>query len=905
MGRKPVDPRHYKPEIPVYLARTLMHCLESDPALRYTRIRDVARSLEAKRAERIPFFSFARLRAMRDDRRALIVLLALALVSVSFLGYRFISTSIRKDNVPSAAAVRPVAVRQGSIAVLPFSNRTADPRLDWLRTGLAELMGSDLTETRELRVAAPSETFQLLRDLKLQEAEVQNETTLRQVGRFLNCDLILAGDFGHVGNELAVELKLYRISAGSLIQVASLRRAGNTENVFNLATGLAGEVRKAIQPSLGRDRVAQAPMTQSTEALRSYTNALEHLRQGEYSKAIELLGHAVSHDPNFALAYARQSEAYYRWGRPEDSGRAYEKALSLLEGSQRNQLLESFHIRAQHALLRNDLATVIDLYKQAAAAYPHNIENYLALGDAYESKGELDAAVANYEKAAEIEPNNFRVSLALGRFYILADKYDNAIERLTGALTASTQLNNDQGRADALNAIGIVHQRTQRFDEAERSFFESIAIKKKLGDKRGIAVSLQNLANLNSQRGKPGAAEVKALEARAIFEDLGNRQGIADIAFNLGHIYQDTGRFRDALESFRSALILARELGNPAFLAQLDERIGQIYFLLGRYPDADTYQRQALAERERLGDEEGIIRSLQSIGDVDLEQARFETALERHRAALERGRRLGHAEAAMVSVSQIGLVYQRTGRYRAASESYEEARNGFARLKQQGRSAEIYKRLASLHFEVRDLERARQYIRQATEAAASVQDKALLGEIAMIEGEMALVLEDLESAKQAFARALQSAKESGSAKSVLLAEIHKAGLESRLGGGRRGVALLERLLARAEQMGQVDAVARCYAYLLSSPVARPVAKQTKRWIGRLREYALKGELMRSCFLAAESEIRAGHQSEAKAYAAEGARLLEELLSELDPNQRENLRRAVLAGHTALVSVARP
>lgn len=875
LGQRPLDPRRHEPEIPAYLAKIILRCLEPEPALRYASAREVARSIEAKRAEAVPWLSAAGARRLLKGRSAIY---ALALSLVLALGILIALEAVRNiddKGRPGAGSEQTAPSRRASIIVLPFLNRSSDPQLDWLRTALADLLISELLPSKQLRVPRADEVFQLMRDLKVEGEALRSEATLREVARFLNGDLIVDGSFARAGSKLAFELKLYKARAGSLVHIGSLRETGAVENVFAIAAGLATEIKKSVDPSLKAELPVKDGMTRSTDALKSYSLGLEKLRQGDYGKAVALFEEAIKNDAGFVMAYAKLSDAYYQWGYQDEARRAYERALSALD-PKRSRLLDSYQIRAQYALLSNDLDAAIGLYSEAAAAYPHNAEIYLALGHAYERKGELERAAASYEKAAELEPNNFRVSLALGRLYIMINKYGNAIEQLTRALSTSTQLDNNQGRADALNAMGIVHQRMRRFDEAERAYLESIAIKRGIGDRRGIAASLQNIANLYSLQEKFREAEAKALEALEIFEELKNQQGMADVFFNLGHIYQDTGRFHNALESFRRALNIARELGNLAFLAELYARIGQIYYFLGQYADADTYQRQALAESQRIGDEEGMIRSLQSLGDIDLEQARCDSALERHRAALEQSRRIDHSEAAAVSVSQMGLIYQLTGRYRAALSSYQEAHNTFSQLKIKARLAEIEKRLASLQLEMGDAARAREHLGRALEAAAEIKDQALLSEIAMVEGELALAQGNTAAAEEAFKRARRAAEKSGYAKTMLSAEINMARLECQYGDRNQGIKLLGQHLGEAERMGQAEAIAKCYLYLLAAAPTQVSPDKIERWFDRLSRYQFKRYLAQFSLLAAEREGRAGRSKEAERFRREAARLLEEL-----------------------------
>lgn len=880
MGKKPRDPREHIPDLPGYLAEILLRCVQPDRAHRFPSMQAVSVAIREKRSGGFPR-QYLRLLSS-TGRWWVVAVVILILVIGAFLAPGGLPDEGRTENSVSTASIPAVA--RESIAVLPFVNRAPESGLDWLDTALPELLFSELAHSPFLRVAGAAETAQLLADLKIEPESFQADSTLRQAARFLSCNLILSGSFARAGADLAIDLKVFKSRAGNIVHTGTLRRTGPPEKVFVLASELASELREQIDPSLESSELQSTLPTLSLKAWKQYSKGLERLRQGEYSQAIGLFQMAIGDDPDFSQAYAKLSEAYYRWGRPEEARRVYEKGVETMQATGRLELLDSLQIQAQHALLTNDLDEAVQLLTRAAKRYPFNVEIHLSLGDAYEKKGELEKAAAAYEKAASLEPNNFLVGFSLGRFYILMDKYDAAIEKLSHALATSTQLGNQQGRADVLNALGLVHQHMRRFDEASRSFLESIAIKKEIDDRRGIAVSLQNIANLNSIQGRYDEAILKAEEALGIFEELDNPQGMADVLFNLGHIYEDTGRFNLSLEFYRRALTMARDLGNPSLLAQLDERIGQVYYFLGRYMDSETYLRQALLENERMGDELGVIRSLQSLGNIDIVQARFPTALERHRDALGRSRRLGAEEPAAVSISQMGLIYQLTGRYKAAFASYREARESFSNLKIKGREAEIEKRLASLYLDIYNLPNVHPHVARAAAQAQSLKDEALLSEVAIIEAELAVAEKKPEAARRAVDRATQYARKSGYARSLLQAEIYGGRLESVFGERRQGVKMLQASLEKAEQIQDAEASARCFVFLLENPEAKLEPEILRRWFDRLRDQNLRGYLLKFGSLAQARLLDSGRKEEAQIYQKEQDRLLDQAVAELETTE---------------------
>ena len=92
-----------------------------------------------------------------------------------------------------------------------------------------------------------------------------------------------------------------------------------------------------------------------------------------------------------------------------------------------------------------------------------------------------------------------------------------ALEYLNNALTFAIQLENEEQRADVLNAIGVAYKRLNKPDEALRHYQESLDIKRRIGQKRGIAVTLGEVAQMQNRLGQSdaGARELQGSRATA------------------------------------------------------------------------------------------------------------------------------------------------------------------------------------------------------------------------------------------------------------------------------------------------------------------------------------------------------------------------------------------------------
>ena len=86
----------------------------------------------------------------------------------------------------------------------------------------------------------------------------------------------------------------------------------------------------------------------------------------------------------------------------------------------------------------------------------------------------------------------------------LWDAHDGDIDpsQLTQALEQHVASGNDEGRAAALNGLGMVTRMQGRPEESLRFYQDSLEIRRRLADRRGEAVALRNIAQVQFDAGR-------------------------------------------------------------------------------------------------------------------------------------------------------------------------------------------------------------------------------------------------------------------------------------------------------------------------------------------------------------------------------------------------------------------
>ncbi|MGA9795603.1 MAG: hypothetical protein WBQ17_08700 [Rhizomicrobium sp.] len=209
----------------------------------------------------------------------------------------------KKPETPVLAAVeRPVA--KHSIAVLPFSDMSAERDQAYLGDGVAEEILNALVKVTPLKVSGRTSSFSFkARDL-----------TVSEIGAALNVAYVLEGSVRKQGTKVRITAQLIQASDG--FHVWSQSYDGNITDIFDLQDNIARSIVGELEVLLHVDQIRLvARLTKSPEAYDAFLNGrkLAQVQEGEgvLARAIEHLEDAVRLDPQFALAWAWLANANF------------------------------------------------------------------------------------------------------------------------------------------------------------------------------------------------------------------------------------------------------------------------------------------------------------------------------------------------------------------------------------------------------------------------------------------------------------------------------------------------------------------------------------------------------------------------------------------------------------------
>ena len=446
-----------------------------------------------------------------------------------------------------AHSVPPGAMREQSIAVLPFTNLSADKDNEYFSDGLAEEILNALCQVEGLRVASRSSAF----FFKGRSAAVSEIATRLQVAN------VLEGSVRRFANRVRVTVQLVDVKNSAPLW--SERYDREMQDIFEIQDDIARMITARLKVTLG---AGAQRSTNNLEAYELYLKGLYHWHQrspGTLRSAIQCFEQAIKLDPNYALAHAGLADCYgifriYGWMSAEASrppalaavtqamavapslwevnfSRAFyifcferawreadvhfEKAIAI---NPRSSLAQGHYAvvlaaegRAEDAAARAILACQLDPF----SSFVHGLASMTYCG-----LGRFDAAERAAHHALELQPDYLLGLWNRGIALCGLGRNNEAIESLERVTTLSRA-------PDFVGFLGFGYARAGRLEEARQLLSE-------LRDRGASGEYIPAFATLNIHLGLGDVSATRATFAKAIAEPVSP----ASLCVPCGHFLQ-------------------------------------------------------------------------------------------------------------------------------------------------------------------------------------------------------------------------------------------------------------------------------------------------------------------------------------------------------------------------------
>jgi adenylate cyclase len=335
-------------------------------------------------------------------------------------------------SVPSAEKPALALPSIPSIAVLPFTNLSGDPRQEYFSDGMTDQLINDLSTLPGLFVISRNSTF----------AYKGKAITDHEVGKALGVRYVLEGSVRKSSERMRIGVELVDASSGT--DVWTQRFARPLKDIFAVQDEIVEKVVTTVGLLLKQEEV-KVPHWNSrrpTENLEAYDAMLRASEYGsrftkdDWLAARHWSEKAIALDPKSAEAYAAlagnyESGVLFRWSKnPEaDLGHALELAQKALALDDSNSVALVVLCEIHWQQKRFDQAVAEG--ERAVAINPNFASGYVVLGEALDVANRVEEAMHAVEKAMRLDPTRpefYEYFIAQG--YVDMGRYQEAIPLL-------------------------------------------------------------------------------------------------------------------------------------------------------------------------------------------------------------------------------------------------------------------------------------------------------------------------------------------------------------------------------------------------------------------------------------------------------------------------------------------
>jgi tetratricopeptide (TPR) repeat protein/TolB-like protein len=702
--------------------RILEKCLAKDAADRYQGMRDIVVDLRAARrrlessgtsAAAAPIGAAVGGAATRvTSREGLMTARSLVYAAAAVVVLALISVGVLRQRFSTGSGGAAPLPGKPSVAVLYFENNTGSPQLDWMRTGLTDMLVTDLSQSPDVEVLGSDRLVQILDEMKHLDDRQISFATVQELAKRAGVKSVILGSYVKAGDTIRINVKLQEADSGRIVSSERVE-AANESNLFTTVDDLTRRIKTRFLPAsvdptktlvsarlatdattpMSVDRDLKDVTTSSIEAYRYYVEGIDLHNRARDLEAVPMLEKAIKADPTFAMALTKLAVV------ESNNGHALERdqyAKRAMEHVERLTARERYYVEGYYYSLKGEtLGKAIDAYKKAIDLYPdhatarHNLAllfsgigrdaeaiplyeelrrrgaafptTYSNLAAIYRERGEYDKGLAVLQEYVRANPDVQQGHFGLGSLYAAWGKWDESLAEFDKATAL------EPGNPQPMASKRAVYIATERWTDLE-------AVNTKLlqsSDTRWKFSALNSQAVEQLYRGHRAEALRLYDAAVSVLGPRGSTQSAGTRLF-IAQQLMDNGQAAAALASAQRAFDDAGGAGAVTYGAL--SLVTRLHARLGHKAEAAKLDEDLTRRRNLLPSD--VLRQ-----GTEHTQAGV-MALDRHETAIAI-RELRQAEAVRMAASppslpsfELASAYFQSGNLTEAAARFERIVNG-------------------------------------------------------------------------------------------------------------------------------------------------------------------------------------------------------------------------------------
>jgi TolB-like protein len=145
-----------------------------------------------------------------------------------------------------------------TIAILPFENNSIvdKEKLDPLRKGLADMLTTEMSKVKALKVLERSKIQVVVEELNLGETELVDKSTTQKMGKLLGARVLLFGGFTNLfDDKLRIDIRIVRTETGEVLKAEE--ETGELREFLPMLQSLVKKVASELDVALSSDEEGQ------------------------------------------------------------------------------------------------------------------------------------------------------------------------------------------------------------------------------------------------------------------------------------------------------------------------------------------------------------------------------------------------------------------------------------------------------------------------------------------------------------------------------------------------------------------------------------------------------------------------------------------------------------------------